>query len=384
MTGYGAAFDRVTARLGERAGRVLRESGEAAVFLGELLRQPREERRRRVCSEPRLRLLKLCERLQAASRALWGEDPAGAVELAELAVEVAQRLEPETYGESLVEDARAHAWAYLGNARRIVADLDGAEDALARAERHFRRFELDLLTGAEILVFQGSLRNTQGRFAEAGGLLERALRLYRDAGDRHLEGRTWILKGMVLGDGGDFPAAVDSLGKGLALIDAAAEPRLLLVAQHNLIWYLNDAGRHRAAARSLERSRRLYVELGSRMDLARLRWLEGRIALGMGELARSLQSLGLARDVFIGEEIPFDAALVSLDLALAHARQGDLQEVRQIAAEIGPLFQACGVHTEALAALRLLGEASRAEALLGRISAWLRCTRYDPGLRLQG
>ncbi|HEX6864788.1 MAG TPA: tetratricopeptide repeat protein, partial [Thermoanaerobaculia bacterium] len=302
------------------------------------------------------------------------------IEMAELAVEVAERLDPRGYGEALAGDARALAWAYLGNARRIASDFDRAEEALAHAEQLYRQFESDFLTEAEILVFRASLRNSQGRFAEAAALLDQALWLYREAGDHHQEGRTLILKGMVLGDGGDFEAAIASLAQGLPRIDPAVEPRLLLVAHHNLAWYLCDHGRHREAAETLERNRRLYLEVGDRMDLVRLRWLEGRIALGLGRPAEAVRVLGLARDVFLEQEIGFDAALVSLDLAMAHARQGDAEEVKRIVSEIVPMFQACRVEPEAMASLLLLHdivqvEATQAETFLDRLSAGLRRAR---------
>lgn len=189
MTGlYGAAFDRVAASLGGHLDRVLRETMEASILVEELLLQPRERRSERVRSEPRLWLLKVCDGLEAASRRGWAEDPATAVEMAELAVEVAERLDPRSYGEALAGDALALAWAYLGNARRIASDLDRAEEALVRAEQLHRQFEADILTEAEILVFQASLRNTQGSHADGAALLDRALRLYREAGDLHQAG----------------------------------------------------------------------------------------------------------------------------------------------------------------------------------------------------
>lgn len=195
---YAAAFGRAAARLREHVTRAFRERLEAPELLAELLPLPRERRFERVRREPRFRLLNLCDRLEAESRAAWTENPAAAVELAELAVEVAGGLDRRTYGEALVEDTRALAWAYLGNARRVASDLGRAEDALALAERLYRRFEVDFLTEAQILVFRASLRSTQGRFAEAARLLDRAILLYREAGDRRLEGRAWIARGVVL------------------------------------------------------------------------------------------------------------------------------------------------------------------------------------------
>ena len=372
---YTAVFGRVAARLGEHLKRALRESREAPDLLAELLLLPREQRFERVRSEPRFRILLLCDRLEEASRATWTEDPAAAAELAELAVEVAEGLDGRIYGPALVEDARALAWGYLGNARRVAGDLIRAEEALDRAERLYCRFELDVLTQARLLVFRASLRNAQGRFAEAARHLDRALPLYRDAGDRQMEGRTWIAKGMVLGNGSDFQPAVECLREGLELIDPAAEPRLLLVAHHNLVWFLDDDGRHQEAEELLERKRHLYLEVGNRMDLVRLRWLEGRIALHRGRLGDARQCLGLARDAFVEQEIGFDAALVSLDLAVAHARQGDGEGVRRIVSEIVPVFQAFNVQPESLAALLLLRDVNEAEALLGRLASCLRTAR---------
>jgi tetratricopeptide (TPR) repeat protein len=390
MTGrdYDTPFERTAARIRGDVQRVLWESAEASVLLRELLREPSVRRTELVRNEPRFHLVKLCQRLEAESREAWASDPAQAVELAELALGIAERLDVQAYGESLTEDTRASAWAYLGNALRVASDLGGAEAALARAELHYRRFENDPLTEAEILGFQASLRNSQGRFDEAVHLLNRALRLYRGVGDRHQEGRTLILKAMVLGDGGSCAEAIRLLRRGLSRIDPAAEPRLVLAARHNLIWFLNDLGRHREALAALERSRPLYLEIGSRMHLVRLRWLEGRIALGLGRLEEAERALSLTREAFREQGIEFDAALASLDLAMVYARRGDASEVKRIAAEIVPVFQACQVHPEAIAAACLFREAAEAERVtsgfLDRMAGYLRRARRNPERRFEG
>lgn len=386
---YRQAFERLAESLEVWLERVRREAAEAPALLAELLREPAPVRRERIRRERRFQSLKLCERLQGASREAWADDPAQAVELAELAVEVSERLALDPglpqQGMTLIEDARALAWAYLGNACRIASDLRRAERALARAEVYLRRLGLgmDPLTEAEVLGFQASLCNTQGRFDEAGRLLDRAIVLYREAGDSHLEGRCLILKGMVLGDAGQPQMAIRTLRLGLARIEPDEEPRLLLAAWHNLLWYLNDGGRHREARELLEASRALYLELGDRMHLVRLRWLEGRIALGLGRLDEAEAALRLARDAFAEREIGFDAALASLDLALVHARRGEAAEVKRIAAEILPIFQASAVHPEALAALRMFQEAAEAErvtaGLVERIADCLQRARRRPG-----
>jgi tetratricopeptide (TPR) repeat protein len=390
MTGlnYGTAFAKAAARAGDDLDSVLRENRQAEARLAELLREAPARRRERIRSDPRFHILKLCQRLQAASREAWADDPARAVELAELATGVAGRLASAVYGEALVADARALAWAYFGNALRIASDLRRAEEALDRAETYYRLFEIDLLTEAEILGFRASLRNTQGRFDEASGFLDRALHLYREIGDRHQQGRTLILKGMVTGDGGSLREAIRLLRKGLSRIDAREDPRLVLAARHNLIWFLNDLGRHRDALAALEESRPFYLEAGNRMHLVRMRWLEGRIRLGLGRLDEAEQSLSLTREAFLEQGISFDAALASLDLAMVYARRKDTSGVKRIVSEIVPVFQACQIHPEVIAALLLFREAAETEraaaGFLDRLADYLRRSRRDPDLRFEG
>lgn len=391
---YGTAFEQAAARAGERVDEVIRETAAAVALMPDILSETPPRRRERIRSEPRLWLVKLCDRLEAESRGAWARDPARAVELADLAVEVAERLDVRHYGESLVADARALAWAYLGNACRIASDLRRSEEALEHAAEVCRRFPVDLLTEAEVLGFQASLWHSRGRFAEAGRILDRVLSLYREAGDRHQQGRTLILKGMVAGNGGQWREAIGILRRGLARIDPEAEPCLLLAARHNLIWFLNDGGSHEEALEALEQSRSLYVEVGGPLHQVRLRWLEGRIALGLcrlgqlGRLGEAKDALRLARDAFLEQGLCFDAALVSLDLAMAHFRSGEAAQVKRLAAEIIPVLQACQVHPETIAALLLLREAAESEritaAFLERLAGYLRRARFEPELRFEG
>ena len=67
------------------------------------------------------------------------------------------------------------------------------------------------------------------------------------------------------------------------------------------------------------------------------------------------------RDGFIKQEIPFDAALVSLDLAAVYLKQDRIHELKRLAAEMLAVFQSLVIHPEALAAYTLFSEAVRRE-----------------------
>lgn len=384
---YDAAFDRAAQRAGQHLRALLREEELASDLLAELLREPASRREELVKVEERFHRLKVCELLEARARELWSEDPVAVVGLTKLAVHVSERLSAARYGEKLVEDARALAWAHLGNAYRIASDLRSAEEALRVAMEHHGRAGEDIFTEAEILGFAASLRNSQGRFEQAARLLDRAIKIYRSGKERHLEGRALIQKGLALGYGGQYSRAIRLIRNGLSRIDIEREPRLAVAAQHNLLMYLSESGRHQEAWHTLEKYRRLYLDYGDSMHLVRLRWLEGAITRDLGRLEEAEAALRDARDAFIARDIGFDAALVSLDLAMVYALRGDHGQVKRLAAEMVPIFESRDVHQEAIAALLIFQQAAEAERvsleLLGRIAAWLERSRRDPDARFE-
>jgi len=308
-------FGQLSEIAGEQLPGILREIDDAVALLTEILGTSEAERQALLESGVRFHSLQLCQLLEDRSREAWFSDPARAVQLAELAVAVAERLDDVHYGTLLAEDTRASAWAHLGNAFRIAANLRQAEEALQTAEEHQLRSGEDAYTGALILSFKASLRNTQGRYDEAARLLDGAIAVYRQARDRHEEGRALILKGTALGHAGRHRDAIRLIRRGLGWIDLFHEPRLLVTARHNLIFFMTDGGRYQEAEESLAETRRLYLELGERMNLVRLRWLEGKIARERGRLEEAEAALREARDAFFADHIAIDAALVSLDLA---------------------------------------------------------------------
>jgi tetratricopeptide (TPR) repeat protein len=359
---YEATFDQAARLASERM--VFEDADRVADLVEELLAYPESRRRQVAQAQTRFHSLKLCEVLGDRTREAWLNDPALAVEFGRLGVVIADLLSFNRYGTQIVEDIRAQAWSYLGNAFRVASDLRRAEKTLAVAAAHYRQSAQDIFTEAKILSFKASLRNSQGRYPEAAMLLDDVISLYRIGKDRHEEGRNLILKGMALGYDGQFQAAVELIRHGLSRIDLSAEPWMVVSARHNLIWYLNESGCHEEALQILEETRRLYRDLGHPLHLIRLRWVEGAIATNLGWIEEAESALKEAREAFLERGIGFDAALVSLDLATLLATQDRFGEVMGLAVEVFPIFVSRDAHPEALAALLLLTQAIEAESLI--------------------
>ena len=278
--GYDEAFDRATERATEQMAGFWGERRGSEDLLAELLREPIARRHQRVCEEEGCHSLKLCELLRAQSKEKWFSDPAAGIDLAELAVEVAEHLDPARYGSHLVVDAQALSWAYLGNGFRIVCDLWRAEKAMHRAWCLQLQDDGDSYSKAELFNLTSSLLNVQGRYDEAIRLTDKAISLYREVDDRHFEGATLIHKGLHLSEQGFYQEAILQFRMGLNQVNPEREPRLLLAGTNNLIGILSLVGRPEHAWKLLKESEPLYQESGNLILLARLGGLRGIVARG--------------------------------------------------------------------------------------------------------
>lgn len=383
---YEAALARAEQRLRSWEALYQRERAEAVGLVAELLGHPQERQELILRNKPRYQTWGVLEKLLERSWAQRWENPDGTEHLAELALLVAARLDPAVYSTESIEDLRARAWGYIGNARRLRADLAGATQAFAVAFNHLRHGTREPVEHAVLLDLLASLRRAQRRFSNAARLLCRAFRRFESVGDHHRAGRTLLSLEIVLTYAGCPEKGIPLLYQAIELIDPAQEPRLLLCAWHNLIDGLVDAGRYLEAHRLLSRVRPLYVRFpetaGNRSE-----WLTGRIALGLRQDEEAEALLVKARAGFLAEDAPYEAALVSLELSSLYARQGRTQEMKQLAAELVPVFSSRQIHREAAAALAFWKQAVETETagldLVTRLMAFFCRARYDLDLSFE-
>lgn len=355
---YDEAFERAADRTAECLVNLLEESRSTEDLLAELLREPAPLRRRRIADRERFHSLKLCQLLLARSRDAWLLDPAVSLEMADLAVEVAQHLESGRYGSSLVEDSRALAWAYLANALRITSDLWRAEQALHQAWCHHAQAERDAYTEAKLLITTASLRETQGLYEEALKLSDKAIDLYREAQDGQLEGAALILKGIILAQSGLAGEAIPIIRVALGRINSAEDPMLLMTGTHNLIWSLAHSGALGIAQRLIDQNRPLYRDFGE-INLIRLRWIEADISAELKQFARAESHMYEVREFFLDRGIGVKVFLASLDLAGVYTLSGQPKKVKEVLGEAIPLGEALGLSKKVFLARTLFERASR-------------------------
>lgn len=386
---YDDVFDRLEQRLSQGVKAVSPVPPGTEELYAELLDHQAVEGLFQVHSTRRYASLSLCELLLRKSGDLLGEDLGQARRAADLAGAMTEQLDLELYGAPVVQDTRAIAWAYMAETGRVSADLRTAETSHKAAGRLLGREPRDPLTQAELLTLQASLRAYGGRFENALGLLNRAASIHRRAGDRHRLGRTLLKKATVLGNAGRPDVAARLIRRSLELIDPPREPRLLVCAAHNAIWFLAESGRTSEASAWIQGARRLYQQAGDRRHLGRLRWLEGKVALSLGAAEGALAD---ARESLSREGLPYEAALAAMDLAVLYANEGKHAAMRRQADQMLPFFRSETLYRETVVALlsfqQNAGQRAPAE-LIGELGSYLDRTRGEmnpPGLarRLAG
>ena len=139
------------------------------------------------------------------------------------------------------------------------SDFQGAEEAFDFAFSFLRLGTGEPMEKALLLDLKASLLTKQRRFPKALGLLRRAMVIFLELGETHRAGRALVK--MSIGPL-HRPASPKRrsplLYRALNLIDPAREPRLLLIAWHNLIDDLTETGQFMEAQKLLVKARPLY------------------------------------------------------------------------------------------------------------------------------
>ncbi len=384
--GYDEVLDRVFGQAVTTEARLAQQRNLGRNLYQELMECPAERRHLLLGNSQRFQNRMLCERLTEASYEAGFEEPRRAVELAKLAVQVADRLGADEWGgEEELAGLRARAWAQLGNAFRINSDFTASEQAFSVTESVLAESQVPLSEKAKVLSLLASCRRSQHRFGESLQLFDRVAAIYKKLGQWHLLGRTLLQKSLVCSWAGDVEGEMKLLRRALDLIDPQADPRVFLAARHNLIHALYERGSVREAFALLYHSRPLYLKAGDRMNLLKLRWLEGLVAFGLQRTDQAEAAFREVREAFVELGLGYDAALASLDLAGVYVLQGRTADVSRLAEETLAIFQTHHTHGESLAALLVFSSAARIDRagidLVREVSSFLKRVRNNPDLR---
>ncbi len=364
-------------------GRALIFRQQARVLWRRLQRRPPSERRTLIEGAPEFRSWALCELICKESIKAAADNADRARELADLALLIADLTPGEA---SWRWRLQGYAWAHVGNARRVGGDLPGAEEAFSRAAELWKAGtpgDPGILDEAQVLSLEASLRISQGRLLDATELLGRALKI--DSGPHRLN--LLLQKARVMEWASDYEGSLETLRQASPLVSLEADTRLSWMLRLNSALNLCHLGRYEEAEALFPKIHALTFRLENELDTLRLHWLEGRIAAGQGRTERALMVFSQLQAEFAARGISYDSALVTLELSVLYLEKGRAREVKTLARQMAPIFQAQRVHREALAALMLFCEAAEQEALTlelaRRMVDYLYRAKHNPQLRFE-
>jgi len=353
---------------------------EAPGLLARLLRHGQPVRLALVLEAREFQSWALAELLSEESWRAARSDAARAVELAEVAVAIADAISDTS---PLLFRLRGFTRGHLANARRVAGDLAAAAEIFEAADRLWNAGRADrtrLLEEARMPAMKAALRREDRHLEEARALFDEALAI--DKGP--LRPTFLVGKATVLEELGDLAGAIALLEEARALTNPRKDPPLFYSIRHNLTVFFANAGRYTEAEALLPEVRRLAGQGGLALDCLRLQWVEGKIAAGRGKVTQAIEILTKVRGGFQSQRIWYDAALVSLELSTLYLRAGRTAEVKTIARHLVPIFKGEGVHREALAALLVFRQAAEKDAvtldLIDRVHGFLIAIRRNPKL----
>jgi tetratricopeptide (TPR) repeat protein len=382
---YPVSIERSAEWAREKAEEISAEREEAQFQLTELLALPARERLVAIERAPQqFRGPALAELLIEASRAQMPGAPRESLALAELSAVLLMHTE----WSPIVVELYARALAHMANALRVSGQLPEAS-RLFHAARFVLRYEAggDRLVQAEMDHIEGAIRRAERRFSDAEILLLRATTAYQGEGLPRLAAQSLLTLGVMHQELRDGTRAAAAAQEALEMLNDEQEPRLCFIARHNLADGLCAEGQYAEASQLLAENQPLARRYGDSLSNLRVAWVEGKIARGLGQFEEAESHFLAARHGFLQQGIAYDAALVSLELALLYLEERRTAEVKHLAAEMVAVFEQQEVHREATVALMLFHDAAEMERVsaeqVRQLMTYLMQARRDPAYAFQ-
>lgn len=304
-------------------------------LMNELLSIQRH-RRQEAARQEKFRDLELAELLVEESGMFEEACPEKSEELAELAGMIADQPYPGALA-GWVDRLLARSYVLQGNARRLSGDRPGAEEQFRKA--------MWVLTGppnAPERAFYcqrlAYLREEQGNVDEATALLWRAVGIFGELRETEAQGACLCRLAFLFLRENEPGTASRLFVQARGLLTFDCPPALAARCNLGLALCLASLGQRERALQLRSDSRLLGAVVSDSRDLLELDWLEGRLALHLGEQQEAIACLSSVRRRLFVQRRLLDAALCSLDLARVFAAMAQPARIQELIEEMRVVF----------------------------------------------
>jgi tetratricopeptide (TPR) repeat protein len=311
---YEPALDRSFSALQHWQRMYAKERAEAPQLLAALLDQPVERQKLLLRNHARFQTWSLCESLLRLSHERVFTNAIESENLAQRALFLSNHLNSGLYGPERIEDLRARSWGYIANSQRVRYDIAKSKRGFKKAFSHLRKGTGDTVERAALLELEALRLKREHCFSECRRVLQRAMSRFREVEDSVAVGRCLEAAAETYYHEGEFEKAIQGTRDALVLLTPSPEPRDLFCARHNLVLYLADAGLVMEAQGLLARIRPLYQKFPEPYRQSRLKWVEAKVARGLGRYREAKLLLQQAHEGLLAAKLPHDAALAFAEI----------------------------------------------------------------------
>lgn len=300
---------------------------------------------------PAARTRGLVERFIAEARCGLNDRPERALQLLDLAVDIANGLR-DSFD---IAECRGNIEVQRASALRHMGQYDTALKATDAAGRFLSHLPAPAFDLAFVLWARANVLFSMTRYAEALPLIQDVQRTFLSFGDPYHAARSRLLEANILCEQGDASTAEGIYRDLLRYFEDDEDQEMVAWLTQNLA----DCAVRRddaVTAQSLARkATALFSALGRPSEVTRLRWSLGHLLLRQEQFDAALWELRSAAADFERRGMITSMGEVCLDVAEIHLRLGEWDDARALADHLASVFLKANApvhHAQAYAALR--------------------------------
>jgi tetratricopeptide (TPR) repeat protein len=331
------------------------EDERAAILCEEILSGPPTWWKQRLRKSEGAITAGMVKQLLDRMRTLVETNPANALQVTALAIEVANTLDVSEYPCDYVIKLRAQALRDHAYVLSFMGRFPEALDFVERAKRLFDQVPLPEYDLARLALVKAAILQNIDRADEAAILAHEAGDTFLRFGDRVRYVNARITEGSVVYCGGAIERALE-IWKSVEHDPALDEVGAVRVA-HNIALCLSELRQPAEAVEYLVRCVAQFEMFGKDTERTRSRAVLGRTLLLAGRPADAIPVLRQTWREFEQLDMIADAGLVALELAEALVTTNQSNEVAAICRDVIAQFSRAGMASRAITALSFLREA---------------------------
>jgi tetratricopeptide (TPR) repeat protein len=337
------------------------EDDRAVLAVDTLLSAPRDRRATALSQHPEWKTAGVVRKLIERSDVVLETVPLEAAAITEIAIAIAEQLDPGAYPSDSVHHLRGQAWLQHAFNLNYTSRYDEALAATDRAARHFDGCAVDEYDRARLGIVRTIVLEVFDRLDDAAVEAARSASTFLRFEDPQRTASATIAQALILFRGQRFDEAATMLldleRRVSAVVDADTQSRIA----GNIGYAMWRLRRYDEALRWYDLTTKIHHERGNRTEALRIRW---NVAVMLTEAGRTNDAYQLLAPLTSEMEdlgLTNEAAVNMLELAeilLARARYA---EVEELCAKAIASFSRSGIphRQRAMTALAYIREAAQ-------------------------